>query len=317
MLLFVFVHYVSSTNCIDESVEIGRSNYPMDSSIYIDNCFFRRNSVYSNTGGILYIYSSPISLTISNSMFYYCKTSSFHGGAISMDSSLSEKCNIRYICANLCESAKNGQFAFVRLSPGKTNHVEFSSLSKCSDSCVGDCPIWLYYGNQRFSESNSSMNHNTRDSGMAIDYATTFESGYSTFANNYASIEVCLYLYNTTGTIKTTNIVHNNSPTNLGVVYIANNAIYSLEDCIILGNSNTLFHVSSGSITIQRSFIQHSSIISSGNVIITQNYTMAIPKTHVLKQFGTFYCNADYIVSFTTNRKASPLIVAVFHLIYN
>ena len=220
--------------CENESIDQGRSY--VDKNIDISNCFFSRSSSYSGDGGVIYVTAS-----------------SYSGGAIFFSSPNSY---LRMICANSC-SASGYHSANLRAS--QVNQVEYLSVSNCSHTTSGYYPIRLDYGDQRVDNTKCSMNKARVGSGIGIDSPSSFTSSHCTFSNNKVYDSRCIYFYSISGTISMSyaNIVHNNSPSGNGVVYVFG-AYPEMIYCIFKNKQNTLFYVNQGSLEVSHSFIDHS-----------------------------------------------------------
>jgi len=273
--------------CENESIDQGRSY--VDKSINISNCFFSRSSSYSGYGGVIYVTVSSFSMNVNYSIFYNCVCSSY-GGAIFFSSSNSY---LRMICANSC-SAPWGHFAY--LSASRVNQVEYLSVSNCSHTTSGYYSIRLVNGNQRVDNTNSSMNNAEYVSGIFISSPSSFTSSHCTFSNNKVSNCICINFISTSGTISMSyaNIVHNNSPTSRGVVYVEGAGSRKMMYCIFKNNQNTLFCVYGGSLEVSHSFIDHSGSFSTPTAVSTSNnnsFTNTI--TYQLQFYNDLHCNAD------------------------
>ena len=279
-----------SLGCENESVSEGRSYF--EANIDISHCFFSRSLEFSGIGGVIYISASSYSMNVNYSMFYNCVCSS-SGGAIYFKSSNSY---LRMICANRCSCGTNcaGHFAYLRAS--LVNKVEYLSVSNCSHTTSGSYPIYLRSGNQRVDNTNSSMNNAVFVSGIYIYSSSSFTSSHCTFSNNKVSQNICIWIQSSSDTVSISysNIVHNNSPSSRGVIYVAGGVSTKLMYCILQNNQNTLFCVSSGSIEVSHSFIDHSGSFSTSIAVSTTNnnsFTNAI--TYQLQFFNSLHCNAD------------------------
>jgi len=90
------------------------------------------------------------------------------------------------------------------------------------------------------------------------------------------------------------NIVHNNSPSQYGVVFVSGAGSRKMMYCIFKNNQNTLFYIDSGSLEVSHSFIDHSGSFSTSTAVSTSNnnsFTNAI--TYQLQFFDDLHCNAD------------------------
>jgi len=273
--------------CESESIGQGRSY--VDKNINISNCFFSRSSSYSGNGGVICVTASSCSMNVNYSMFYNCVSSSW-GGAICFSSSNS---SLRMICANSCSAS---YYHFAYLSASQVNQVEYLSVSNCSHTTSGINSIRLYYGDQRVDNTNSSMNNAIQISGICIYSPSSFTSSHCTFSNNKVFNSICIYFYSTSGTLSMSyaNIVHNNSPSQYGVVTVWEAGSRKMMYCIFKNNQNTLFCVDKGSLEVSHSFIDHSASFSTSTAVSTSdNNSFTNTVTYQLQFFNDLHCNAD------------------------
>jgi len=140
------------------------------------------------------------------------------------------------------------------------------------------------------------MNNANQVSGILINSSSSFTSSQCTFSNNKVSHSICIYIYSDSGTITMSyaNIVHNNSPSYGGVVFV-NGAFPMMMYCIFKNNQNTLFCVYQGSLEVSHSFIDHSasSFSTSTAVSTSNNNSLTNTITYQLQFFNSIHCNAD------------------------
>jgi len=267
--------------CEKETLTQGRSYE--SNNINISSCFFQRNMNIVGKGGVVLVDGGDFSMNISLSVFYNCVCTQ-DGGAIYFSSLSSD---IRFICANMC-SAMNGHFGCLYST---INKVSFLSISNCSLSNTGYWSNRLYSGNQRYHNTNSSMNKASQITGVCVSSPTSFLSSYCTFANNYANDCMCIYFASGYGIMGFANIVNNNSPNSEAVICVkGSGASHTLEYCIFFMNQNILFINAAGtSLSIFHSFISHNGVSSSEN-----NNTITIFPTYVQYFYNTHYCNAEF-----------------------
>jgi len=269
--------------CENEHIESGPTYYGY--SIEISNCFFSRTSMYSGDGGAIGIYNPQLSLRASYTMFYNCLAK--NGGAIFFTSSQSY---LIMICANGCVAKEYNYGHFAYLQSGGGNQLDYISVSNCSRDSLGSGAISLLGANQRVNNSNSSMNYAKSSSGLFCQSEETLTSSHCTFSNNNVSESNCIAIYSCSATIIYANIVHNNSPSWGGVIYISGNGLDQVDMmyCIFAYNSDNLFYRNSGLFYVYHSFIDHSGISSTG---INNSFTLSM--TYHMQFFNSFYCNAD------------------------
>jgi len=284
--------------CNDESIDQGRSY--VDKNINISLCFFSRFSTCIGNGGVIHVFvsGSSFSMNLNCSMFYNC-TCSERGGAIYFNSRNSY---LRMICANSCSCGASYQGHFAFLQASQVNQVDFLSKTNCSHSKSGYYSLYMYTGNEIVDNTNNSMNNANMGSGILIWSTTSFTSSHCTYSNNKVSDSRCIYIISESGTISLlyNNIVHNNSPS-LGVVVAEGSGSKKFLYCIFHNNQNSLFCVSSGSLEVSHSFIDHTSSFSTSITVSNSNnnsFTNTI--TYQFQFFNSLYCNADIPLIDTT-----------------
>jgi len=292
-----FVHNIKHNNivlsvaygCQFENVSQGRSYYR--NKVNVSDCFFSRSSQYSGKGGVIYVDEGFFSMNIEYSMFYFCCCSE-DGGAIYFYSQVS---NLRMICAHMCSCGLFGRYNFAYLRASHVNQMEYQSISYCSYILIGTFSIIFIDGNQRFVNTNSSMNKGYE---CIIAFAAPFSysSLHCTFSNNLVSNSNCILFYSESGTISMSfaNIVHNNSPHD-GVVTVGGEGSRNMMYCIFHNNQNYLFCVFSGSLEVSHSFIDHSSSSVSSNISVSTatNNSFINRMTYQIQFFNSLHCNAD------------------------
>jgi len=91
------------------------------------------------------------------------------------------------------------------------------------------------------------------------------------------------------------NIVHINSPSQYGVVFVNGAGSRKMMYCIFKNNQNTLYCVYGGSLEVSHSFIDHSasSFSTSTAVSTSNNNSLTNTITYQLQFFNSIHCNAD------------------------
>jgi len=267
--------------CESESIDQGRSYYQMN--ISISDCFFSRSLAISGNGGVIFVDGGSYSMSVNYSMFYNCVCSNY-GGAIYFSSTNS---NLRMICANRCSCAAtsicHGNFAYI--SASQMNQVEYLSSSYCSHTTSGYCPIQIDSGNQRVDNSNFSQNKVIYHSSIVLSGSSISKMTQSSFVNNTSSDCYCIWS-GSISVIQYINLIYNNSPSRYGVVTAWFGSAQYLF-CIFYHNSNCLFFVSYGSISVHHSYIYH---LGSFGTASTSNNSMILTETYSHSFFSTYYC---------------------------
>ena len=285
--------YYLSVGCILEVTTQGRSY--TNTNVAISNCFFIRSGVYSGKGGVVFVEGTAYKLNITNSMFYMCICSD-RGGAICLSNSASSY--LKMICANGCScgSSLYGHFAYLRAT--QNNQVELLSITKCSNSISGSDSFSIMSGTQKIDQTNSSLNKAFTSSGFMVELPSTFSSSFCTFSENSVSKGKCIDFHGNSGKVYYANIVHNNSPSQDGIVYISGNGAYELVYCIFSMNNDTLFYVYTGSLEVSHSFISHLGTLSTfTSITIGNNNSFGFSYTYYLQFFSSHYCNTDIFYS--------------------
>jgi len=268
----VFILLSDGFGCESESITQGRSYSQMN--INVSHCIFSRSSLFSGFGSVINVDGGDYSMNVNYSVFLSC-ISNGQGGAIYFSST---NIYLRMVCAYGC-SASYCHFAY--LNAIMLNHVEYLSVSYCSNTTTGYLTFRISSGNQFVHNINSSINKVNQASGISIFSPSSFSSSLCTFSNNQLS-SVCIYLHSDSNTISMSysNIVHNSSPSS-GVVYIGGSGIKQMTNCIFQNNQNYLFCVSEGSIEISNSIIDHSisSLSTSGAVSTSTNNSFTHQET--------------------------------------
>jgi len=275
---------LDDVSCPKQNINKGRSVENLN--ISLDDCFFQRQMSFTGDGGVIYVNVGTLSMNITNSMFFNCGATS-NGGAISFTS---QNSFVSKVCANKCSSSQ-GHFAYIKASV--FNHIELLSISLCSMSSTGYYPIFLFTGHQRCDNMNSSLNSASWGSGMSSVSSSYFSSSRCTFANNIASSRACLFLSSNKGNFSFINIVHNINPKVSGVVYLNSGSPF-MDNCVFHMNSNTLFWVEFGQLTVTNSFISHDGNLSmSVSVQLSTNNMYIWTNTFQIPYFASVYCNAE------------------------
>jgi len=278
-----------SVGCVSENITQGRSHEIKD--VFLSHCFFFRTLTFYGHGDVIFIddgFGSQ-SMYVIYTMFYNC-ISSGYGGAIYF---YSWNSCIRMICANRC-SASERHFAY--LTATQMNQVEYLSESYFSHTSYGKYSIQIRASDQRVDNTNinSSMNFAEYYSGIAISSSFSFISSYCTFSNNKVSNSICISLDSGTLSMLYSNIVHNNSPSQYGVVYRNGAGSIKMMYCIFKNNQNTLFCVFGVPLEVLHSFIDHSGSFSTYSAVLTTNNSFTNRITYQLQFFNSFRCNTDY-----------------------
>jgi len=193
-----------------------------------------------------------------SSEFCYC-CSSNDGGAIYFCNSPNTV--LKNVCSYRCSCGNTSYYNFGIIGGQSINTADLCSVIQCSNNDGnGYYSVCFMNGNQMINSINSSNNRVISHSGASFWNVITRTVKYCTFANNNASQSICVSQGQNkdhSARIEYTNIVNNNSPSS-GVVF-THHGIQYLSNFIFYMNSNTLFSSQYGSISVEKSYIDHNS----------------------------------------------------------
>ena len=279
-------------------------NYFIDDPFIIQNYSTRITTIYSDlyitycsffnlSNSAIYFSGSILNLLVDNSLFHSCITSN-RGGGIFFSGNGNVVCNkiCGYNCYSISTTRITGQFIVLSTSLNNTNEFHMSTIIKCPYfSSIHFSPIHIISGNQKMNNLNISLNIENSLSAFQSLLSHTFSGKFCTICNNIVSDQQCLNFHGGTGRyISYFNIITNNSP-NAGIVLLFDNSGIVFEFCIFMDNSNILFFISSGSLTIKNSNILHTGLLSSGAVIFNSN--KGYRSTYILDHYLTNLCHHE------------------------
>lgn len=237
-----------------------------------------------------------MNMLIGSSVFHSC-FSSGHGGGIYFNcaagsSVLYNVCG--YNCYSTLTSVSDGQLA--RMSTGTTskNFLHYVSVRSCplSEGSNRYNPVSILQGYQQVNNNNFTKNKCVRISSFQSVSSNTFNSVYCTIVGNSVTDGQILNCHSgVSRVLQYSNFINNTSP-NAGVIFIWESAALTIEFSVFSGNSNILFYVGSGSLTVRHSFIKHTSTLKSGS-LVTSNIT-ALTSTYLIHHYATNMCETPY-----------------------
>ena len=226
----------------------------------------------STNGGAIYCSGVQIKLYIGEAFFKNCSSSNY-GGAIYFSCTQGEIA-LNKICGNYCSSSSNCHFSYKSTLTNGINSANYTSLSYCSPTHIGQKSFTFVKGIQIIKYLNLTFNKSQYHSSIQLGNRAIDSFQYSNIINNSCSSWVCIQIDYVPYIIFYLNIIGNNSPIGFGVIctYKAPGTI--LENCIIKNNFNTLgFVYTSGDLTFSNNYILHNGI--SENIIYsTVKYTL-------------------------------------------
>jgi hypothetical protein len=276
---------------------------PSNTCVYVSNCLFRFITSSGN-GGALSCTSVTYFLVESTS-FISCSTSDQYGGAVYFSNggqcALHEVCG--YDCCSTYTSRSDGQFVHTAVNNviSSKNYVNYTSITRCMNQIsYSHYVLDLRNGKIYCPSVNMSMNKCPHASGIFCHPFTDSNSytssvTYSSFADNLATISICIYFYRTGANyeVKSCNVIRNThgSLGSHGLFYTYDNVM--IEDSCILENKATYIFCQQNSayrFTISNCTIDSTS--NNGYLSIRNTFTKSF--IHALNHMSTKNCHSEY-----------------------
>jgi hypothetical protein len=272
--------------------------------VYVSNSIFVSITSTSN-GGALYC-ASVTYLLVESTSFFSCKTSDCNGGAIYFINS-GGQCALYGLCGNDCYSTysssySTGQFSRIDVSntASSKNYVNYSSIARSVNENSGSLnTLCNLYGKICCPSVNISLNKCNGRSGIYCEpycdsNSVTCSISHSTFADNNAKFETCLFLMKIGANfeIKSCNIIRNTQSRSSSEGTIATWGNLIINDSCILENNAfyNFFQGSSYTITVSNCTVDST---SNNGYLITQN-TVTKSFIHALNHISTQNCHSEY-----------------------
>jgi len=277
---------------------------PPYSNVYVLNSLFNEFTSESD-GGALYC-DSATSLLIEFSSFFSCKTSSSQGGAIYFIN-YNSQCVLYGVCGYDCYSTYTSdpsyyQFAIIYVNENalSKNYINYSSISRCVNERTNSYHM-LELGNGKICCPSFNMSLNKCQGYSTITCYPFADSNsftclcsYSTFVDNNAPREVCIYFGGpgSNHKMKYCNILRNTQgDTSNGLILAKANSVIEYS-CILENAATYIFYVYSSSYSITLSSCTVDTTTNNQNLTIQNTVT----KSFILglNHLSTQNCNSEY-----------------------
>jgi hypothetical protein len=263
---------------------------------YIKNSFF--NGLSSTRGGSIYYDSS------SSNLFMLVESSTFinshaknYGGAIYFSNS--GQFVMFKICGYGCKTTTyDGQFDYVKVTDGiRSKNGIHDSVICYTTQTSRHSVVYHFYGKIVVRQTNISSNSinqfslNSSPSSNGDSVASSIS--YSSFANNFASDGVCIYLSSSyLYEIDSCNVISSTNQASNTAVILADGSLNLRVSCIVNNSATYVIHNRGGkTVTVTNCTIDPSNK-NSGTVVITSTpQTSFINK---IKHISTALCYATY-----------------------
>jgi hypothetical protein len=276
---------------------------PSNTSVYVSNCLFEFITSSGNGGALSC--TSVTYLLVEPTSFISCSTSGELGGAVFFSNSCGQ-CVLHEVCGFDCcstyTSSSGGQFVHTSVNNiiSSKNYVNYSSITRCTNQ-ISDSHYVLELRNGKIccSSVNMSMNKCPYDSGIfcgpsIVSNSYTSSLTYSSFADNFATISICIYLYTGGASceVKSCNVLRNTQG-NLGAngLFFTRDNVSIEDSCILENKANCIFYqYSSYTITISNCTVNSTS--NNGYLTIRNTFTKSF--IHALNHMSTQNCHSEY-----------------------
>jgi len=303
-MVICLLFYLANSQCFSARLSVN------DLNSIINDCFFDNIRSTAENGGVVNNVVTDSTMRVSFCVFYRC-SSAIRGGAVYFQG---KDVEMLMICAFCCTitgpfgaSTPHAPFSY-HICTGKSFNMHISVV-KCSETVVANShhSTYIYGGTQTVQHFNSTKNAIVYTSFIYCNNPTVTNISYTTVFDNRPSTAIIILIIDGPGTIASSNIKSCTSPNN--GIFDCDRCQLLITDCVIVGNSNTLFYsrTSAGQMNVRYCYISHSSTIKSGSVSIA--YTFGLTNTYNIAHFSTAHCQAQnplFIPTKTYMRLASP-----------
>ena len=279
--------------------------------------YFIKNSIFLSikdigSASIDFRHRTSIELLVMECMFNNCSTQG-NGGALHFDCNRNGTIALYKLCITFCYTLNvdsYGQFALISIASNKNCLINLISYSKCSpfhQSYNIYSSLYISYGKQNISNTNSSYNHASFHSSICIVSPTNLSLYLSAFTYNNVKTYYNLCFQSSSSIsrfyIEFCNIINNNSPDTVGGVIYSDGG-FVFNDCIFMYNSDYLFsHYTGNKCYVNRGYIFHHNNAYVINPNGYQSYLVfsgeirnnLITPTYTIVYFSTHFCHGDFM----------------------
>ena len=277
------------------------------------NCGFY-SITYSGNGAAIYL-SSDYNFAIYTTAFYECATinGNYFGGGLYIS-----KCaefDMKYICALRCESSYSS-FLYVQGPTSQSyNSIDDSSI----ESCVAEYYDTIRFDHEEITLSRVNISHNRASSFSAITcYHHYTVIHYSTFAENNATSQYCIYFNHASNDdTKTYTISDSNIIKNIGdiIIYVREGQL-NMDSTCMMNNQQQPFYFylqQSNAICILKDCsIDNKKKAGSGQLTQTGSTSSFVNPFYHHNSGGcvsTYYNLEDLIIKHIGNTRPVPMLL--------
>ena len=282
-------------------------------SVYIYNCFFKGLVSPEDGGAVLYSVNGGYIL-VEKSTFEQCATTANYTAAIRVDAGNSI---ISHICGYNCTSAQNDGFYSCCDQDNERRINSVFETSACHCEAGTRYTIFNYWGFIEVKSLNLSFNQAPYYSGLTTKAKLLNEAGdetdvrFSSFANNIATIDLCIYLannWNKAGSHKVSfcNIIYNRGSN----LFQLDGTTTVTDSCIMMNEGNYFLISSNDPTTLINCSIDK--VPSSSDSIITKISTQSFILG--LSFIKTGHCKNKFdVIGSLTPSNMTPEKIQSFH----
>ena len=212
---------------------------------YVVNCYFC-SITCSDNGAAIYLSKGDVHFLIEFSTFVECSTTKRinYGGGLCV---YSADFAMNHICADECKSSYRSSFADIDISGRKVNSIHYSSIAYCF------AQNWytMFHSYGYIDIQSVNFSHNTACERSALYCAPSLTKdndddigtriSYSSFADNNATSQYCIYLsYITSSSASTHSMNNSNIIRNSGDRTIYSHGNTNVYECVYILNYSFL-----------------------------------------------------------------------------
>jgi len=256
---------LSSQNCYNETIDVGRSILIISQDIKILGCAFSRIKALHEHGGVLWCnYDLLHEVLVMYCSFQNCSVEkAFFGGAIGLQTICGAYITIKENCFWNC-LAGIGQILF--LSNDFNNNISYISTNG-PFNYEGMNSIYIIYGKTSIQCFNCTKCCILSSAGVGCRSELPLVIEYSIFKENNVSKFGIIYS-ESQGSLNQACIINNTNKEFSLLCFKRYEEKFFIKDCLIYHNNGTLFESESGSIQCINCSIIHSDRIYFGNVVM-------------------------------------------------
>ena len=291
-MFFIFISFIiSSIDCFSNNL-----NYFASTLLEIKDCFFK-NIINSDSGGLIRLINYNIMVNIQYCSFF--EISSDNSGGVLYFEGGSSNFYLNFLCVSQCSCKYTGQFCDITQGSSIINEyklISFDKYEKIDKLASTTSTLALRGSSSKLSNINQSSNIYRHCSILFISLQN-IEFNFFTSINNHALHSILIHNYDSNCNFNYNNILNNTQAVNSWGLYLGRYKTSIFDQCIFSNNNYYLISLEYSSIlTIQNSFINHSSNYIGPCIHSNNNNSYLFLFTFNIKHISTFNCYENFIL---------------------